>query len=137
MTTYYLLEYDIEFLLKGDRQLGGKCSLVGFDNIEDTVRKIWSKRSYLRDIFFDDIGNGGEVYCWLSFKYPMTKLNKEAFLKNKKYYLKYPHKFIRLLEKSKEGPSLRGYVLCSDSEPLYKVLYPSYIGGNERTIYND
>ena len=85
----------------------------------------------------EDSDEGGDDYCWLSFKYPMEQLNKKAFLKNQRYYLKYPHKFIDLLEESKEGPSSRGYVLCSDSEPLFKVLYPSYIGGNELTIYND
>lgn len=127
---YYLLSYDNELLFEGGRKMEVECVFRGFDHKYDIVAKIWSKSSIFKNLFFNDIGTQGEDYCHLNFKYPMRRFKMENYTKNKNYYTANPKKFIKLLEQSVIGmdyPSLKGYVLCSDSNPLFKVIRPKNI----------
>jgi hypothetical protein len=126
MSYFYLLSYDNELFFEGGRKMDIVAIFDGFANNSEVIKKIWSQSEYVKKFLFEEVDD----ISHLAYKYPMRRFNIKAFRQNQKYYSRHPTKFLKVLERTTNRStynSLRGLVLCSEKNALFKMLNPKCI----------
>lgn len=131
---YYLLSYDNELFFEGGRKMDIVAIFDGFANNSEVIKKIWSQSEYVKKFLFEE-----DDCSYLAYKYPMRQFSTKVFHKNQKYYSRHPTKFLKvLIEHTTNGStynSLRGLVLCSENNALFKMLNLKCIHKSNDTLH--